>query len=106
MKHTPGPWMIFGGSSMMHDIIGNTNQIAVGSETHQVATAICRVRRHSEGDANARLIAAAPCLLSALQGLSEWCREHTSPMGVNNTYELLVAANDAIAKATGSEAQP
>ena len=55
----------------------------------------------SERDANARLIAAAPELLSALQGMMEWARR---VKGCNPGPEP-AAAHDAIAKATGESIQ-
>lgn len=39
-------------------------------------------------------------LLVALQGLLDWGREHTSPRDPNSPHALLVAAQDAIDKAT------
>jgi len=50
--------------------------------------------------ANARLIAAAPDLLAALEALTDWGREHTSPRDDNSPHLLLIAAMEAIAKAT------
>jgi hypothetical protein len=52
-----------------------------------------------ESDANARLIAAAPELLSALKALTEWGRDNTSPLDANSPHNLLIAAVDSIAKA-------
>jgi hypothetical protein len=42
----------------------------------------------------------APDLLTALQALLAWGREHTSPRDPNSPHALLVAAQEAIAKAT------
>ena len=50
---------------------------------------------------NARIAAAAPELLDALRGLTDWCREHTSPVQENTPHDLIVAAMRAIAKAEG-----
>ena len=66
-KHTPGPWVM----SRYGAIVGGPAfQFANGSAQKQVAMA-CVVPEGVEGDqlANARLIAAAPELLEALQGL-------------------------------------
>ena len=52
-----------------------------------------------EGDAT--LFAAAPDLLGALQSLTEWGRTHTSPLDPNSPHDLLIAAMEAISKATG-----
>ncbi len=63
--HTPGPWKVSRGS-------GNSEQvISVDAADH----AICRIivnngaRRLPEAPANARLIAAAPKLLEALEAI-------------------------------------
>jgi hypothetical protein len=53
--------------------------------------------------ADARLIAAAPDLLKALEELTAWCRNHTGPAMKNSPHLLLVAAHEAIAKAKGRE---
>lgn len=47
------------------------------------------------------LFAAAPDMLAALQALSDWGREHTSPRDANSPHALLVAAAKAIAAAEG-----
>lgn len=54
-----------------------------------------------EAEANQRLMIAAPDLLKALQNLTEWGRTHTSPLDANSPHDLLIAAVNAIAKATG-----
>jgi hypothetical protein len=52
-----------------------------------------------EVESIARLIAAAPDLLAALQALTDWGRDHTSPKDPNSPHALLVAARAAIAQA-------
>lgn len=54
-KHTPGPWAKYG--SIIRDVCGGEDQIANVNVTDD------------EGQANAKLIAAAPDLLEALEGL-------------------------------------
>jgi len=108
MKHTPGPWEIVQSD---HGIVvrtespkktryGASRYAAIGgferSDPQQLAEAL----------ANARLIAAAPELLAALEGLEKefrriypiyyssepWCHETNAPLKV---------ARAAITKATG-----
>jgi hypothetical protein len=57
----------------------------------------------TEKDAALRLMAAAPELLAALQALTDWGRDHTSPKDPNSPHALLVAASAAIARATGKD---
>lgn len=52
---------------------------------------------------NGRLFAAAPDLLEALQALTEWGCTYTSPLKPNSPHDLLIAARDAISKATTPE---
>lgn len=85
--HTPGPWAtdghIYGGSRFF-----------VGSEFRggAVCSVVCR---DDEGEANARLIAAAPELLEAVMHLAEALEDgHWQ-----NTKEHL---RELIAKATGA----
>lgn len=103
-KYTPGPWgMPDSGQGRISKVGAN------GGWDGLIATADCGdyARSKSEGLANARLIAAAPELLEAL----EWCADTLavfvddgsaapdSVVGKNLTTALA-----AIAKATGGEA--
>jgi len=81
-KHTPGPWESGNGTTSIY-----------GSDGKEVARRIWHGPQDDERSlANARLIAAAPELLAALQYLCEV--SHTDPRGFD-------AARAAIAKATG-----
>ncbi len=84
-KHTPGPWLEVSVASSRYIVTDECN--------------ICEMfspRTREERDANQRLIAAAPDLLEALQGIMAGvagCQK-------NSEYE---AARAAIAKATGED---
>lgn len=90
-KHTPGAWRI-----LRTPIAGRSVRFTVETETvadlalvgtpHE--TGVCL----AETEANARLIAAAPCLLLALQ---EVCREHSATCHCVNC--------ELISKATGEK---
>lgn len=82
-SHTPGPWHV--------DIYGEYN-VVESSDCRLIATV--RSGRNSSLKADARLIAAAPDLLDALQNLVS--DVHRGCSGETD------AALDAIVKATGS----
>ncbi|MFA7280809.1 MAG: hypothetical protein WC100_12000 [Sterolibacterium sp.] len=64
--HTTGPWSAEG-----PDQFGDYN-IHCGHERAVVAAVISNVRSPEEVEANARLIAAAPDLVKALEAAEEW----------------------------------
>ena len=88
-KHTPGPWLRIGTD--------------VGNENWPIATmsimSLVNMKKE-EREANARLIAAAPELLSALQGLLKGIFDGPDEA---NAAMLVAKACDAINKATEEE---
>ncbi len=106
--HTPGPWYV------ATDMRGINNVAIVGvKDAHKQPVANCGI----SGYANARLIAAAPDLLNALDdigaALANWSNsidrkpqsERTSIETIihYNAPEVLAIARGAIEKATGKE---
>lgn len=91
-KHTPGPWSIEPQWSERND-----GSVAVVNRSHSGDDwDVCQV--HSS-EANARLIAASPELLSALIAMEA----KAGKQNWNDQYpEQLAAAQAAIAKATGA----
>lgn len=86
-QHTPGPWSVRG--NRVTDETGNA--FAFLSRTPGVCDA--------EDWANARLIAAAPALLTALESAAEWA-EQFEDVGMDEwTRQVLTAARAAIAAA-------
>lgn len=84
-KHTPGPWRV------VEDRAPSSLEVYAG----KTAIAECWRRADVETEiANARLIAAAPDLLKALEFVIR---------GVPDTWEGVQKARAAIAKATGGE---
>ena len=61
-KHTPGPWVSIGASVYIEE----------GADHYSIAICTCNDARRNQEDqeANARLIAAAPEMLEALQSIS------------------------------------
>ena len=101
MKHTPAPWKLTlinpgpsKGSVFEHWRIGN-------EEAGNAIVAECYdwTLNKSERDANARLIAAAPELLEALEGLIHSVEHEVEPHG--RMVDGIVNASAAIAKAKG-----
>ena len=91
-QHTPGPWSIYFNSQ---DDLVIRKMFPDGQESHSIA------RCHS-GAANARLIAAAPELLEALQRLSAQCERLRLPGETESDAERTARA--VIDKATGGAA--
>lgn len=93
-KSTPGPWHV-------------ANGVQIRSESHQIAKVW--MMRSGEGNANARLIAASPCLLAALKSFYLWAENQSDGQskGGHATFDLMMLreqrdiAHAAIFKATG-----
>lgn len=98
IKHTPGPWIVREGDEWTNSIVTREGELPNGEPAYwEVAS---YNRRRSEAEANARLIAAAPELLSALLELLD-------SMDANGScqYEMLRAAGrDVIAMVEGGAA--
>jgi citrate lyase beta subunit len=104
-RHTPGPWFLAEKVEGKHTV---TNLRRIRSERERIEHgAVCEVygiADGSEAHANARLIAAAPELLEAL----EWCAETLAVFVADGSAapesvigKNLTTARAAIAKATG-----
>jgi hypothetical protein len=95
-QHTPGPWKF--GSKTDGDLYKRN---IAGVDGYHVAAVSSR--DDHEVDANARLIAAAPDLLEALQDLFDADMEHVlMGDGKDDQIEAIAKARAAIAKATGA----
>jgi hypothetical protein len=93
-KHTPRPWNYFVGDANGRGLIR--------IEQHNTGEHIASMLRNEASEANARLIAAAPDLLAALQGLlTHACIADAAPEDVDEEDRALErAARAAIAEAT------
>ena len=100
-KHTPGPWVVVGSRTKY------VEARLVGSLMQEVAA--CGPTLADEGygqqqEANARLIAAAPDLLEALQELCEIVEDAIEQKSAKDLDSFtLQPARAAIAKATGEQ---
>lgn len=101
-KHTPGPWAVKKGSRY-----SRTGGFSIDSHGHwlELATIFAHIAEETNhlGEANARLIAAAPDLLAACEeGLTaiRWAQTHTDGNAVQfvHVVNVLMAA---IRKAKG-----
>jgi len=86
-KHTPGPWYI---DPIKAHANGNRRIMA------EQCTPVAVVPDHLVGDA--RLIAAAPDLLTALHEIAKWADRYTTP-----GHPISTVACSAIAKARGEQ---
>lgn len=94
MKHTKGPWHL------------DTFDDGAMAIIPDVGFTICPLnpRIGFERDIpNFQLMAAAPELLDALNNLLNWGRDHISPVHNPEAHTMLIAAHNAINKATGNE---
>lgn len=103
-KHTTGPWVDYG----FHEDGIDGERIIAQIGGHERGYAVACVLPCGEPDtdpqlteANARLIATAPELLSALTEAFVRLKEIETCNDISIPYELREAARSAIAKATG-----
>jgi len=100
-KHTPGPWNCEGGHGNTSVVIEGPNGEVLGNVRAFIPSGEIRhgspmMMPWAEGMTNARLIAAAPELLAALQGMVYYYGS------VSADVDELFKASAAIAKATGA----
>jgi len=97
-QHTPGPWIIQGEGILLHPVTKAqllTTRIETSLGTFEI------LDETNEPDGNARLIAAAPELLSALQEVDKSCPwGHADELADAAFGRLKRVARAAIAKAT------
>jgi len=105
MKHTPGPWEL--SEAQYKEGFGTYRRVEQVEQFGDVVASVCI--RHAVnhtldacGDANARLIAAAPNLLEALEVI---LRDHMAVHGVGDLemQPALFQARAAITNATGEQ---
>ena len=103
-KHTQGPWSFYTTPQPNGCPIVGSNQ---GLMVCMLAHTVNQQEQRAEALANARLIAAAPELLEALQLIVTWNRDHAQDEYGNpdraESWACVKAARAAIAKATGAD---
>jgi hypothetical protein len=103
---TPGPWRSYAplnGSTHSKYIVGNKKDNII-AEVRGFGVGVVEDGEtapwHSM-EANARLIAAAPCLLASLEELSEWMRSNVAVNDGPEVHNMLVKAANLIIEAGG-----
>ena len=102
-KHTPGPWYVGSGTYECRNIYSVASVTDDDGFTYQPIVASAEDDGIKCWDANARLIAAAPDLLEALQDVDALWTHHSVAHGngkISPLHEKVIAA---IAKATGDQ---
>lgn len=105
-KHTPGPWDLLPLAACQAVQAGPDNRICHLPDHVEFDGSPCgsiesQDKTQDEIDANARLIAAAPELLEALQRIMHYANTGASVCDVNTSEQPeFIAAREAIAKAT------
>lgn len=107
--HTPGPWSV---ADLPHSIVVRTQspkKSKFGADRYAAIGGFDRddLDQLLEAMANARLIAAAPELLEALQGMERWAAEiydgYPASTASEHAKPFREAARKALAKATGEQ---
>ena len=98
--HTPGPWRV---GEKRHDYADIVIRVIRNRENHPVTMTCYAGYTRRTGDANARLVAAAPELLAALEQTITRFERCMVQAGSDPTYahEATRDARSAIAKARG-----
>lgn len=95
LRITPGEWSVF---------YGTNGTVVLNEDDEMIVSAHNAISGHSEQNANARLIAAAPNLLKELQKLREYV---INVCGVDDedcdSEHPLMSSQAAISKALGEE---
>lgn len=91
--HTPGPWTVELRPSMIWHVRGAENAVCFTSGSYSP-------RGKARNEANARLISAAPDLLSALTALRDAVKDHPD-FQKREFVGVGIQVTNAIAKATG-----
>lgn len=107
--HTPGPWRYADTADGGFEVYPSEEQGDLGGDLIAGVWYFARPGDREQAEANARLIAAAPALLDALQVISgeayqiarAW--EHHAPMYAGRIMEMHDLARAAIAKAKPTE---
>ena len=107
-NHTPGPWAPAIDRDSFDSRLDVVRVLAVESKPHpQGPLTVAKVNHHlaNESLANARLIAAAPCMLLALTIARAHIRRALEEIPENdgNLSGALAVIADAITKATGGD---
>lgn len=99
-KGTPGPWRVSEKRGDLIDIRHNSN--GIGAISLNLAHVVARQSWLKEAEANAKLIAAAPELLEALQRITLMYEALMRDCGLEHK-EMIATSHSAIKKALGEK---
>lgn len=102
-EHTPGPW-----HTVPVGLVEGRARVQIMASSRWIADAVATIRYASEAEANARLIAAAPDLLAALEAAYTVIRDAEAFQTATSAFEGHLEhaeglAYAAIRKARGEE---
>ena len=101
---TPGPWYVGSGTYECRNIYSVASVTDDEGFTYQPIVASAEDDGIKCWDANARLIAAAPDLLEALQNIAEyWNQDQNEAAMADACWHAIHTARAAIAKAAGEQ---
>lgn len=101
MKHTPGPWTVQFEREATNHTEDHRHDILDSQAKYLGRFTRSGMTDYEESKANARLIAAAPELLEALEHTHTWLCEHFGDIGDGSMECLCQEVEAAIAKAKG-----
>jgi hypothetical protein len=100
MTHTPGPWKL-NAPDPTDDVFYGTS-VSGGRHNNVIASGLnLSATNPQEALANARLIAAAPAMLAALEKARQYVHWSLLEEGTQRSKDVLAAVDVAIAKAKG-----
>ena len=103
--HTPGPWLVYNEAARFPGIEAGLNgrnfSVVVYGTDNEIEGV--KGRTHAEALANARLIAAAPALMAALEQMIPLAEMINLNLGDDRYAARIAAARAAIAAAKGNK---
>lgn len=100
-KHTAGPWIAPAGQTNLVCTERDWNSQQIGALKMGFQAIVSLQQGEKQAEANARLIAAAPSMVSVLESVKKFLADPPHDPNGNHKSGLLILVADTIAKATG-----